>query len=163
MYEDNRRHLANVYRRRNVRGHSPTFVQFTQQLVIPVVLCLRFTTNANRRPRHLPPNAADVHDMLFEHLILPTIWNYAIARLLLPAHASLCFEHLSAASWPASVWRRIIRSFALNPIVLLSLILKPIPYARKTKIMVFLISTFNAFTRLLKKNCVPTLHSSLAI
>ena len=67
-----RRHLANVYRRRNVRGHSPTFVQFTQQLVIPVVLCLRFTTNANRRLRHLPPTAADVHDMLFELLILPT-------------------------------------------------------------------------------------------
>ena len=51
----------------------------------------RFTTNANRRLRHLPPNAADVHDMLFEHLILPTIWNYAIARLRLPAHASLPF------------------------------------------------------------------------
>ena len=91
MFNDNRWHLANVCRRRKVRGHSPTFVKFTQLIVIHVVLYLRFTTNANRRLRHLPPNAADVHDMLFEHLILPTIWNYAIARLRLPAHASLCF------------------------------------------------------------------------
>ena len=67
MFNDNRWHLANVYRRR-----KPTFVKFTQQLVIHVVLYLRFTTNANRRLRHLPPTAADIHDMLFEHLILPT-------------------------------------------------------------------------------------------
>ena len=114
MFNDNRWHLANVYRRRKVRGHSPTFVKFTQQLVIHVVLYLRFTTIANRRLRHLPPTAADIHDMLFEHLILPTdsleITQLLVIYFLRMRHCDLYPTSLTAAFYSSIQRRRSPRS-----------------------------------------------------